>query len=721
MKKERFSVMGHKERGTEQTRYKAGLVGAGYISEYHIAGLRRLPNVEIVGLCDVDLSRAKLTAEKFGIKAFSSMEALKEAGAEVLHILTPPHTHTAVALQALELGCHALIEKPLAVEVGDCEKIQALADRKGLRVCVNHSLLFDPQVQRALKTVREGRLGRVVSVDILRSSAYPAYPGGPLPPQYRTAGYPFRDLGIHALYLFEAFLGPIEDVHAEWASLGGDLNLAYDEWRAQVRCKGGLGQFQLSWNVKPIQHQIIVQGTKGVLRVDLFLASQAIRSSTPLPKAAERVLNSLTDSVPGLVDLPRNILGFLRGKVLPYHGLQDLIREFYRALDQESPMPVSASDAVSTVRWTEEIARKADAQHTDRIQHLPLSESVPIVITGASGGLGNAVVERLRSEGAKVRLFQRRVPETLPEGVEVAIGNLGDPDAVDRAIRGAEVVLHIGAAMKGGDVDHQCATVVGTKNVLEACRKHGIEKFVHISSLSVVDWAGAKADDPISEFSPLEPRAGERGAYTQAKLEAERLVMEYAQNYGIPAVILRPGQIFGGKIPLLTPAVARRSAGRWIVLGEGRLPLPLVYIDDVVDAIALALKSDFHSGEIFQIVDPESFTQNEVLGMVLGERAGITHLPRGLVFLAGKLSEIALGMLGRKSPLAVYRLRSALARRQFRSEKAGLLGWKPRVGVREGIRRATEGEAAGSLTWSPRRDSPTSDPLRNARSHALRR
>ena len=81
----------------------------------------------------------------------------------------------------------------------------------------------------------------MVSVDILRSSAYPPYPGGPLPPQYRTAGYPFRDLGVHALYLFQAFLGPIEHVEADWTSLGGDPNLAYDEWRAQVRCRDGLG------------------------------------------------------------------------------------------------------------------------------------------------------------------------------------------------------------------------------------------------------------------------------------------------------------------------------------------------------------------------------------------------------------------------------------------------------------------------------------------------
>src|SRR5262249_2143445 len=207
-----------------------------------------------------------------------------------------------VAVQALELGCHVLIEKPLATSVTDCQRVEAVAENRGLKASVNHSLLYDPQIARALEVVRSGKLGQVVSVDILRGSVYPPYRGGPLPPQYRSAAYPFRDLGVHALYLFQAFLGPIEQVSATWDSKGGDPNLAFDEWRALVRCRNGLGQFQLSWNVKPMQSQLIVQGTKAVLRVDLFLMFQALRAATPLPKAAERVVNALTDSIQPLVD-----------------------------------------------------------------------------------------------------------------------------------------------------------------------------------------------------------------------------------------------------------------------------------------------------------------------------------------------------------------------------------------------------------------------------------
>ena len=152
-------------------------------------------------------------------------------------------------------------------------------------------------------------------------------------------------------------------------------------------------------------------------------------------------------------------------------------------------------------------------------------------------------------------------------------------------------------------------------------------------------------------------------------------------------MILRPGQIFGGGIPLINGAVARNAGGRWLVLGDGKLELPLVYIDDVVDAIMAAVAKRLTHGEVIQIIDPEHLTQEDVLGLAGGARP-ILRVPRPIVFALGKLSEYPLGALGRQSPVAVYRLKSALARLHYESDRAvKMLDWQPRVGVREGIRR----------------------------------
>jgi 2-alkyl-3-oxoalkanoate reductase len=675
-------------------RYRAGMVGAGNICEFHVAAVKALPDVELVGVTDFDRKRARDNADNWGTIAFDSLDQLIDAGANVIHVLTPPAAHAKVALAALARGCHVLIEKPIAEDEADALEIGRVAKSKGLTATVNHSLLYDPQIKRALDMVNAGALGDVVSVDILRGSEYPPYEGGPLPPWYRDAGYPFRDIGVHCLYLIQQLLGPIEDVDADWRSLGGDPNLAFDEWRALVRCKRGLGQFQLTYNTKPMQSQLIIHGTQGVLRVDLFAMFHGKRGSTPLPKAAERLLNAVTDSIQPLIDVPLGVYKFIRKQVQPYQGLRDLVRDFYHRLDSGAPPPVSVEDAATVVRWVEKVAREADDDHKTWLAQFPIAEHVPFLVTGASGSVGRAVVKRLRDTGHRVRVFVRRIPEHPQDGVEYVFGNLGDPAAVDRAVKGVQTVIHCGATMKGGWPEHKGGTVVGTQNVIDACKKHGVKQLVHISSMSVVDWAGSVGAGPVTENAKLEPRPDERGAYTRAKLEAERLVSEAAAQ-GLPCVILRPGQIFGGGIPLINGAVARNAGSRWLVLGDGKLELPLVYIDDVVDAIINAVDKRLVAGAVIQIIDPEHLTQADVLSLAGGDRP-IVRLPRPLVFALGKLSEYPLGALGKQSPVAVYRLKSGLARLHYESERAQqLLDWKPRIGVREGIRRVTGAANAG--------------------------
>jgi 2-alkyl-3-oxoalkanoate reductase len=671
------------------SRFRAGMVGAGNICEFHIRAVKAIGGlVDLVGVTDLDPARAAATATKFETTAYSSLDALVAAGANVIHVLTPPASHVPVALAALERGCHVIVEKPISEDEAEGRKVADLAKQKGLTVSVNHSLLYDPQVKRALDAVRAGKLGEIVSVDILRGSEYPPYEGGPLPPWYRSAGYPFRDLGIHCMYLMQELLGRIESVEGEWRSLGGDPNLAFDEWRAIVRCKRGLGQFQLTWNVKPMQSQLIIHGTRGVLRVDLFAMFHGKRSSTPLPKAAERLVNAFTDSLQPLVDVPVGVWKFVRKEVQAYQGLRDLVADFYQRLDENRPPPVSAEDAIAIIPFVEQIARAAEADHAAQTGRFKMGDKVPFLVTGASGSLGSAVVRRLLSEGKKIRVFVRRIPSQPIDGVEYVFGNLGDPVAVDRAALGAETVIHVGASMKGGWPEHLGGTVVGTQNVIASCKKHKVKQLVHISSMSVVDWAGSAGKDRVAEDAALEPRADERGAYTRAKLEAERQVTAAARD-GLPCVILRPGQIFGGGIPLVNGAVARRAGGRWLILGDGKLELPLVYIDDVVDAIMAAIDKKLTRGQVIQIIDTATLTQTDVLDLA-GNGKPRVKVPRGVVFALGKLSELPLGAIGKPSPIALYRLQSALARLHYESDHAlSLLGWQPRVGVREGIRRAT--------------------------------
>lgn len=688
--------------------YRAGLVGSGGLCELHVAAVKALSGVQLVGMTDLDAEQATTTAETWGTQAFADLDALVAAGANVIHVVAPSSSHAAVTRAALERGCHVLVETPLTEDADEARALQTLADEQGLTISVNHSLRHDPQVTRALGLVRAGKLGDIVSVDILCGAEYPPYEGGRLPPWYRDAGSPFRDVGVHGLYLIQELLGPIEGVEADWRSLGGDPNLAFDEWRAMVTCARGIGQFQLTWNVKPTQSQLIIHGTKGVLRVDLLAVFDGKQASRPLPEQAERLFDAVTST--RLVDIPRSIVRFARQQLQPNQGLRDVVRDFYARLATGEAPPVTAQDAANVVDWVERIAREPAADHEANLARFTLSQDVPYLVTGAAGSLGKAVVAKLRADGHRVRVLQRRIPTQPQAGIEYAVGNLGDPEAVDRAVAGAQIVIHCGAATKGGWPEHKVGTVVGTQNVIDACKAHGVKQLVHISSMSVIDWAGMSGKGDVDESVALEPRADERGAYTRAKLEAEQLVTTAAKQ-GLPAVILRPGQIFGGGIPLVNGAVARNAAGRWLILGDGKLELPLVYIDDVVDAIQAAVDKHLIGGEVIHVIDSQRLDQRDVLDLAGGGKP-LLRIPRAIVFALGRLSEIPLGLIGKRSPFGVYRLESALARLRYRSDRAReLLGWVPRVGVREGIRRVTgEANVIKMREWSASHSSQPSSP-----------
>src|SRR5690606_39319226 len=133
--------------------------------------------------------------------------------------------------------------------------------------------------------------------------------------------------------------------------------------------------------------------------------------------------------------------------------------------------------------------------------------------------------------------------------------------------------------------DFEAGTVWGTRNVVEACLRHGSGRLVYVSSLSVLDHAGRRPDERVDEAYRFEPRPDLRGSYTRTKLDAERTVMDAVRARGLPAVVLRPGQIFGPGAEGVTPNGTIALAGRWIAVGPGAQTLPLVYLDDVVDAL----------------------------------------------------------------------------------------------------------------------------------------
>jgi predicted dehydrogenase/nucleoside-diphosphate-sugar epimerase len=686
------------------TELRVGLVGAGYISEFHASAIQRVPNARLVGVTDFVASRAAALAARFSVpNVFSSMEAMIADGVDVVHILTPPDTHAKLAITALNMGSHALVEKPLAMNTDEVDCIHAAAAAAQRSVCVNHSLLYDRFVSKALRLVRSGAIGTPLSFDYFRSSEYPPYKGGPLPIHYQNGGYPFLDQGIHALYLAESFLGAIEDVTTYRGTHGGDPNLLFDEWRVAAQCQRGTANIQISWNVRPLQSWFVVQGTEGVLRANLFAMWVTHNRQLPLPKAPARALQALSEGLSICAQVPANIARFATKRIVQYDGLHSLVAAFYHALQTGAAMPVPPSQARSAVYWTNRVSQEADAAKSKFLTQFQTEGRAKILVTGATGLIGRHLVRHLLQKGNRVRIFVRRQPS--PEfmddcNVEVFLGDLGDPAAVDRAVVGTEIVYHVGATMKGSTHDHERGTVCGTKNIVDSVLRHDVQRLVYISSLSCLHAAASSRGAVVTENWPIEPSPAKRGAYTQAKAEAERIVLDAVRERHLPAVLLRPGRVFGPGMTLLTPEVARRVGNLFVILGDGTRELPLVYVDDVVNAIVLAAEKSKFDGRVFHIVDRTHITPNQLVrDYILGNANGakVIHLPVVILYGLALGLEVLSKVLKRAAPLSIYRVKSALARMQFDCSRAeNELGWQPFVGIAYGLQETMAAERANS-------------------------
>jgi nucleoside-diphosphate-sugar epimerase len=201
------------------------------------------------------------------------------------------------------------------------------------------------------------------------------------------------------------------------------------------------------------------------------------------------------------------------------------------------------------------------------------------LVTGGGGFLGKAIVKLLRARGDEVRSFSRNPHPALTEmGVEHCQGELGDAEAVKRAVEGCDIVFHVAAkaGVWGPYEEFYQANVLGTKHVIDACRQFGIKRLVYTSSPSVVfdgsDMEGVNESVPYPEHF--------EAFYPQTKAEAEQLVLQ-ANDQNLATVALRPHLIWGPEDNHLVPRILERGAkGALRKLGTRACLADTIYIDN---------------------------------------------------------------------------------------------------------------------------------------------
>lgn len=205
------------------------------------------------------------------------------------------------------------------------------------------------------------------------------------------------------------------------------------------------------------------------------------------------------------------------------------------------------------------------------------------LVTGGTGFLGRRLVARLLAQGRQVTVLGRTpAPDLVARGVTFIQASLDDAAAVTAACAGVTTVFHTAARVGvwGRYEDFHRTNVLGTRALLEGCRRHGVRSFVHTSTPSVVyngrDLAGADESLPLTTACP--------SPYPLTKAIAEREVLA-ANSSTLHTVALRPHLIWGVGDPHLVPRVlARARAGRLRIVGAGRNRVDMVHVENAVDA-----------------------------------------------------------------------------------------------------------------------------------------
>lgn len=619
------------------------LLGAGYISDYHLNALRQLPNVDVRAICDLNRGLAERFAVAKGVpKVYSDLGAmLSSEKLDVVHVLTPPHVHFVTGSQVLEAGVDAFMEKPLCHTVDYCQKLRQLASDRGRSLGVSHNFLYFPAYEKLLTDLRSGRLGRLDQVDIVWNKELGQLKGGP---------FGAWMLASPKNILFE--VAPHSFVHLVHL-IGSPDSLAVDV-NDKVELPRGL-EFYRRWEIRGWkgntsirirfsfidgypEHYIHIRGTNGVARVDFENNTYVCNEHTPYLLDVDRYANVVAGARDSVLQASGTLSNFVLSKMrlskvegpFPY-SIARTVESFYNGrggvLDERVDAAIG-EEAVAVAEW---VAREANLPEPQKTESAPVEAVEPpmqkptVLVIGGTGFIGRALVRRLRMDGRGVRVLSRNPRDCPPElrqlQVDIAKGDFTDPEALEAALDGIRHVYHLGRGYGKTWEEYLKYDVEPTRKLGELCIKHGVERLFYASSIAIY-YAGENATTITEETKPHEG-VMRSSPYPRSKVENERVLLELHREKRLPVVIFRPGIVLGpGGSPYHWGVAAWPYNSVAALYGTGNNRLPIVLVDDVADAMARAIDLPNIDGESFNLCSAPCITANEYLDE-LENRAGI--------------------------------------------------------------------------------------------------
>ena len=306
-----------------------------------------------------------------------------------------------------------------------------------------------------------------------------------------------------------------------------------------------------------------------------------------------------------------------------------------------------------------------------------------VLVTGAGGFIASHLVERLVGENAKVRAFVRYTSRSdigclelaspeIRSNAEIVYGDLRDEHAVAEAVRGVDVVFHLGAliAIPYSYVHPREVVetnVIGSLNVLMAARAHQPMRVVHTSTSEVY---GTAQRVPIDEDHPLQGQS----PYSASKIGADKLVESFVRSFEVPAVTVRPFNTYGPRQSARAVIPTIISQAMWrdeVRLGDVTPTRDFTYVADIVDGFVRAACAEGVAGKTLNLGSNHEISIGDLAGLV--------------VRLVDRTVEV------KTDPARVRPAASEVRRLRADNRRAAkVLGWRPKISLEDGLTRTIE-------------------------------
>ena len=312
---------------------KAAVIGVGAMGQHHARVYDQIPETQLVGVADANAEAGGRIAQLHHTVAYTDhRKLLDEARPEVVTVAVPTEFHARVALDALEAGCHVLIEKPIAATEEQARELIERAATLKRKLMVGHIVRFDPAVQALKERLEAGELGRIFQVRCRRL--------GPFPARVRDVGVVI-DLATHDLDLIRYLTG--QEVVRVYAETEQEIHSEHEDLLiGTVRLTDGtLGVLDINWLTPTKVRELTVTGERGMFRVDHLMQDLYFYE------------NAETNSERwGAISLLRGVSEgrMIRYPVRKYEPLKAELEGFVRSVIGDEPVPVDGKDGLMALR-----------------------------------------------------------------------------------------------------------------------------------------------------------------------------------------------------------------------------------------------------------------------------------------------------------------------------------------------------------------------------------